>query len=152
MWKLNNTTSIWFLFFDRLVWSDLQFFIKSNNSNQLVRNESHRNNSNSNWIDDFITISVRRKKRRERNEPFIKICFILFFYSFHFCFSFHFSDLSVNNLNGAIPTQIGLMTSLQQLWEEKKKRERNEPFIKICFILFFSFCFYFILVILSKII
>ena len=54
--------------FDRLERSDLQFFTNSNNSNQLERIESHRNNSNSNWIDDFIDISVRRKKRRKERK------------------------------------------------------------------------------------
>ena len=163
--------------------------IKSNNSNLLVRFVSQWNNSNWNWIDDFIDNSVRRKKkRRERNEIFIKFvlffsfCFsdlytnnlngtipteigfmtsltilweekrnelvikiwLILFLFFHFVFHFHFRDLDLNKLTGTIPTQIGLMTSLQYLWEGKKRRERNEPFIKICFILL-SFNIYFCL-------
>ena len=63
---------------------------------------------------------------------------VLFLYLFFlFCSSFHFSELYQNNLNGTIPTQIGLMTSLTQLWEWKKKKS----FIKIYYS-FFSFSFF----------
>ena len=91
------------------------------------------------WMEQFqlklawwLHYIICEKKKKERNE--IKICFFLIFFSF--CFSFHFSDLSFNNLNGTIPTQIGLMTlfSLQFLWEEKK---RNEIFIKFVLVYFF---------------
>ena len=58
--ELLTASSVSF-FFDRLARSKLQFFIKSNNSNLLDLIESHRINSNWNWIDDFIAIAVRRK-------------------------------------------------------------------------------------------
>ena len=45
----------------------------------------------------------------------------IFFFLFIF-FSFHFSYLDFNNLNGTIPTQIGLMTSLTKLWEAKTRK------------------------------
>ena len=52
--------------------------------------------------------------------------FFMKYLVFHFCFSFHFSDLSQNNLTGTIPTQIGLMNSLiQQLWEENSEYSEN---------------------------
>ena len=53
-----------FCFFNRLERSVLLFFFtNSNNSNHLVFFGPHRNNTNSNWIDDFIAIYVRRLKK-----------------------------------------------------------------------------------------
>ena len=49
--------------------------------------------------------------------------------------SIHFSYLYLNNLSGTIPTEIGLMTSLQWLWEEKKKEDSSNLFYSFSFIL-----------------
>ena len=89
-----------------------------------------------------------KKKRNEMNSFKFDLFFYLFIFFFIFLFSFYFSFLSQNNLNGTIPSQIGLITSLTRLWEQKKKE--NEPFIRICFILLSLF--WFVLVIFIKII
>ena len=77
--------------FDSLARSDLQFYINSNNSNQLGWMESEWNNSNSNWIDDFIAIPVRWKKKEKKKWTTHKNLFLFFL----FFPSFLFLNLSV---------------------------------------------------------
>ena len=72
----------------------------------------------------------KKKKKWTIHKNLFHLCFL-------FCFPFYFSTVYQTNLNGTIPTQIGLMNSLQVLWEEEWKNLVYS---------FFSFAFPFILV------
>ena len=78
------------------------------------------------------------------------LIYSLFSSLFHFCFPFHFSELNQNNLYGTITTEIGLMSSLGFLWEQKKKKKMKIHKIWFNLFIFFHHCFPFILVILIK--
>ena len=64
------------------------------------------------WL--HCKICKKIKKINKRKEMKIPKKYSISLKSFLF-FSFQFSLLNQNNLNGTIPTQIGLMTSLQEL-------------------------------------
>ena len=90
------------------------------------------------WMEQFqlkldwwlhCKICENDKKKKEMSIHKIVLFITTFFFVF-LVFPF-ISFLSVNNLNGTIPTEIGLMTSLTQLWEQKKKREINFNFFFI---------------------
>ena len=94
-------------------------------------------------LDCWLHWQICEKKKRKK-WTIHKNLFYYYLFFWIFVFSFDFRLLNQNNLTGTIPTQIGLMTSLQQLWEEKKKR----PLLKKFF--FYSFILYLFLVIFFK--
>ena len=98
--------AIAFLLFYRLVWSELYIFTHARSNNRLVWPNgisSHRY-----WRFNCIVKIVRlwNKKKWANSQVF----------------PFIFRNISQNLLTGTIPTQIGLMTTLQYLWEQKKKK------------------------------
>ena len=87
-----------------------------------------------------IANSVRKRKKKKWT---IHKNLFYFFIFFRFVFPFIFSQLYQNNLNGTIPTQIGLMISLIQLWEEKKEEKWTIHKNLFYSFIIFSSCFSF---------